>query len=58
MEFGIDMDSRIVLVGPNGAGKSTLQKLLVGELSATIGSIQKHGKLQIARYNQHRYALI
>ena len=27
MEFGIDMDSRIVLVGPNGAGKSTLQKV-------------------------------
>lgn len=27
MDFGIDMDSRIVLVGPNGAGKSTLQKV-------------------------------
>eukprot|EP00038_Savillea_parva_P006093 m.161625 g.161625 ORF g.161625 m.161625 type:complete len:635 (+) comp12098_c0_seq1:64-1968(+) len=53
MEFGIDMDSRIVLVGPNGAGKSTLQKLMVGELSSTMGTIQKHGKLQIARYNQH-----
>lgn len=74
MEFGIDMDSRIVLVGPNGAGKSTLQKvrakswinpfrqlkhtlsglqLMVGELSPTLGTIQKHGKLQIARYNQH-----
>lgn len=53
MEFGIDTDSRIVLVGPNGAGKSTIQKLMVGELQATTGSIQRHSKLQIARYNQH-----
>lgn len=53
MEFGIDMESRIVLVGPNGAGKSTLLKLIVGELLPTTGEIQRHNKLQIARYHQH-----
>eukprot|EP00040_Diaphanoeca_grandis_P004377 m.28449 g.28449 ORF g.28449 m.28449 type:complete len:645 (+) comp15919_c0_seq1:12-1946(+) len=53
MEFGVDMESRIVLVGPNGAGKSTLLKLMVKELSPTLGEVQKHSKLNIARYNQH-----
>jgi len=53
MEFGVDMESRIVLVGPNGAGKSTLLKLMVKELSPTLGEVQKHPKLNIARYNQH-----
>jgi ATP-binding cassette subfamily F protein 2 len=53
LEFGIDMDSRIVLVGPNGAGKSTLLKMIVDELSPTTGDIQRHGHLKVARYNQH-----
>lgn len=53
LEFGVDCDSRIVLVGPNGAGKSTLLKLMVAELSPTTGDIKKHGHLKIARYNQH-----
>jgi len=53
LEFGVDCDSRIVLVGPNGAGKSTLLKLMVRELTETTGSIKRHGHLKIARYNQH-----
>lgn len=53
LDFGIDLDSRIVLVGPNGAGKSTLLKLLVGELEPTTGEIQRHSHLRIAKYNQH-----
>ena len=53
LNFGIDLDSRVVLVGPNGAGKSTLLKLLIGELNPTEGMIQLHGHLRIARYHQH-----
>jgi ATP-binding cassette subfamily F protein 2 len=53
LEFGIDLDSRIVLVGPNGAGKSTLLKLFEGELEPTTGRIQRNGHLKIAKYNQH-----
>lgn len=53
VEYGIDLDSRIVLLGPNGAGKSTLLKLLVGDLSPTEGDIQRHGHLKFGRYNQH-----
>jgi len=53
LEFGIDLDSRIALVGPNGAGKSTLLKLMIGEITATTGDVQKHGQLRISYYNQH-----
>jgi len=53
LDFGVDLDSRVVLVGPNGAGKSTLLKLMVGELQATEGQVQRHGHLRIGRYNQH-----
>jgi len=53
LEFGVDMDSRIVLVGPNGAGKSTLLKMMVGELTPTVGDVKRHGHLKMARYNQH-----
>jgi len=55
LEFGIDCDSRIALVGPNGAGKSTLIKLIMGELVACEGNIQRHSHLRIARYNQHSH---
>lgn len=53
LEFGFDLDSRVVLVGPNGAGKSTLLKLMLGELSPTVGDIQRHSHLKIGRYHQH-----
>lgn len=53
LDFGIDLDSRIVLVGPNGAGKSTLLKLMDQTLVPTSGYVQKHSHLRIAKYNQH-----
>jgi len=53
LDFAVDLDSRVALVGPNGAGKSTLLKLMVGELQATEGQVQRHGHLRIGRYNQH-----
>eukprot|EP01134_Creolimax_fragrantissima_P004403 CFRG4403T1 len=53
LEFGVDLDSRVVLVGPNGAGKSTLLKLMQDEISPTIGTINRHTHLNMARYHQH-----
>lgn len=53
LEFGVDCDSRIALVGPNGAGKSTLLKLMLGELSPTVGVVNRHTHLSIGRYHQH-----
>jgi len=52
-DISCDCDSRIALVGPNGAGKSTLLKLMLGQLEATEGTIQRHGHLRIGQYNQH-----
>lgn len=53
LDFGLHLDSRIVLVGPNGAGKSTLLKLFTGDLTPTVGEINRNSHLKIARYNQH-----
>eukprot|EP00008_Paramoeba_atlantica_P009837 CAMPEP_0201477024 /NCGR_PEP_ID=MMETSP0151_2-20130828/2127_1 /ASSEMBLY_ACC=CAM_ASM_000257 /TAXON_ID=200890 /ORGANISM="Paramoeba atlantica, Strain 621/1 / CCAP 1560/9" /LENGTH=600 /DNA_ID=CAMNT_0047857623 /DNA_START=132 /DNA_END=1934 /DNA_ORIENTATION=+ len=53
LNFGVDLDSRVVLVGPNGAGKSTLLKLMVAEINPSEGMVQRHGHLRIARYHQH-----
>jgi ATP-binding cassette subfamily F protein 1 len=53
INYGIDMNSRIVLVGPNGSGKSTFVKLLSGEIKPIKGEINYHPQLNIAYYNQH-----
>ncbi|KAI8621299.1 P-loop containing nucleoside triphosphate hydrolase protein [Chytriomyces sp. MP71] len=53
MNFGLDLDARIALVGPNGAGKSTLIKLMLGDLEATSGSVERHHHLRIGQFNQH-----
>jgi ABC transport system ATP-binding/permease protein len=45
---------RIGIVGPNGAGKSTLLRLLLGELEASIGTVRRGGRLEIAYYDQQR----
>jgi len=53
LEIGVDCDSRVALVGPNGAGKSTLLKLMTGELSPTVGTVNRHTHLSIGKYHQH-----
>jgi len=58
LEFGVDLDSRIALVGPNGAGKSTLLKLMLAEITPTVGEVKRNGKLRIGHYNQHSEAVL
>jgi len=53
LSLAVDLDSRVALVGPNGAGKSTLLKLMLGELTPTIGAVRRHFHLRLGRYNQH-----
>ncbi|GAB6022006.1 ATP-binding cassette sub- F member 1 [Chamberlinius hualienensis] len=53
LDFGIDMSSRVAIVGPNGVGKSTFLKLLMGDISPTIGEIRKNHRLRIGRFDQH-----
>lgn len=53
IDFGMDFNSRIVLVGPNGSGKSTLVKLICNEIKPILGDITYHPQLNIGYYNQH-----
>jgi ATP-binding cassette, subfamily F, member 2 len=53
LSLAVDYDSRIALVGPNGCGKSTLVKLMSGEVAPTLGSINIHPHLRLAKYHQH-----
>jgi len=53
LSLAVDLDSRVALVGPNGAGKSTLLKLMLGELTPTVGAVRRHFHLRLGRYNQH-----
>jgi len=50
--------SRVAVVGVNGAGKSTLVKLMVGELEADQGLIERHPNLRVAYVAQHAFAHI
>jgi len=53
LDLSVDSDSRVSLVGPNGAGKSTLLKLMLGQLSPTVGNISRHRHLKLGLYHQH-----
>ncbi len=48
---------RIGLLGPNGVGKSTLLKLILGEIEADSGTIERGTKLYVAYFDQMREAL-
>ena len=45
----------MAVIGPNGAGKSTAIKLLIGELTPSHGSIQKHPNMRLAYVAQHAF---
>lgn len=48
---------RIGLIGPNGVGKSTLLKLILGEIEADSGEIERGTKLNVAYFDQMREQL-
>jgi hypothetical protein len=52
VNFGMTMDSRLVILGKNGSGKSTLLKLILGELNPTNGRVVRHPKLRVACFTQ------
>lgn len=43
--FDVQEKQRVGIIGPNGAGKSTLLKILTGNITATVGSIEVNGKI-------------
>lgn len=53
VNFGIDENSRIVLVGTNGAGKSTFMNVCMGKLEPRTGTIVRNKKIRVAHFAQH-----
>lgn len=43
---------RIGILGPNGIGKTTLLKVLLGELTPTVGEVRLGTQLQVAYFDQ------
>ena len=52
VDFSIESRERLALVGRNGAGKSTLLKIIMGEISADGGEIQRESDCRITRLEQ------
>ncbi len=52
ISFSIGRNDRIGIIGANGKGKSTLLNCLVGELTATSGSIVSHPTLSLGHFGQ------
>lgn len=48
---------KIGLLGPNGIGKSTLLKLILGDIEADSGDIQRGTKINVAYFDQMREQL-
>jgi ATPase subunit of ABC transporter with duplicated ATPase domains len=52
VDFGINVDTKYVVVGKNGAGKSTLFNLCAGLLQPRMGEIVVDGRIKVGLYNQ------
>ena len=55
VDFVIQPNARIAIVGRNGCGKTSLLNLLMGEASATEGSVVSHPGCRICMLQQHHY---
>jgi ABC transport system ATP-binding/permease protein len=53
----IQRGDKVGLVGPNGCGKTTLLKLVLGELEADAGKIERGIKMTVAYFDQFRVQL-
>ena len=53
----IQRGDKVGLVGPNGCGKTTLLKLVLGELEADAGKIERGTKMTVAYFDQFRVQL-
>ena len=53
ISFGLDLNSKIILLGQNGSGKTTLIKLIMKEITHSNGEIYINEHIKIGYYNQH-----
>lgn len=54
----VSMISKIAIVGPNGGGKSTTIKLLIGELEASTGKVERNPNVRVAYISQYSFEQI
>ncbi len=57
INWTISHKRRIALVGPNGAGKTTLLRIILGNLPATAGTVQKPKNFQIGHLPQEEMVI-
>lgn len=50
-------NDRIGIIGPNGCGKSTLLKMIIGEIEADAGTVDKGETVRIGYFSQENEAL-
>jgi len=48
---------KVGIIGPNGSGKTTLLKILLGDLTPSIGTVRKGTRLHVAYFDQLRAKL-
>lgn len=53
VNFGLDENSRVVLVGANGIGKSTFMNVCMGKLEPRSGTALRNQKIRVAHFAQH-----
>ncbi|MFT4539543.1 MAG: ATP-binding cassette subfamily F protein uup [Planctomycetota bacterium] len=52
LNLEVQRGDRLGIVGPNGCGKTTLLKILLGQLEAQSGTVDRGTKLELARFDQ------
>jgi ATP-binding cassette subfamily F protein uup len=53
----IERGDKIGIVGPNGAGKTTLLRLMLGQLTPTVGTVEQGTRLEVVYFDQLRAQL-
>jgi ATPase subunit of ABC transporter with duplicated ATPase domains len=55
VDFTVGSGARIVILGKNGCGKTSLLNLLTGEVSPSVGDVQRHVGSRVTMLQQHHY---
>jgi ATP-binding cassette subfamily F protein uup len=54
LSFAVTAGMRVGVVGPNGSGKTTLLKLVSGQLTPQVGTVERAPALRVVYFEQNR----